>query len=340
MLTIKEIEEQPKKFEEINKSYFELSRDVVMFLERENPKEISFVGCGTSYYLAMGLSFQINRMGKGKIRSRYLSGSEIAFGLEKFEKGTVLIGLSRSGESSETVAALKRAKKDFGLKTVAISCEAESSITKVADVSVVLNFINEKSVVMTQSFTSMAFFTSALIRDLFDHKILEDYLKSISKKGSIVLSNSKELFEGMNFKNYEHFVFLGYDEYFAASMEGVVKVTETSLSEVDAFQTLEYRHGPKSKVRSESLVCVLANSVTHSEEEKVAKEIESLGGTVINISSKKMSLIHNIIIPYENDDFGDWFLKVIPAQLIGVKRAEARGLNPDTPKNLTRVVKL
>jgi len=342
MITFDEINEQPSKFAKVSEKYFDLSKSIVNFLKETDPSEINFVGCGSSYNLAMGLSFQLNRLGNEKIPSKYFSGSEVAFQLRKFDENSVLVGLSRSGETTETVQALKRVKDEFGVKTLAISCEPESSLTKVADVSVVLDFVNEKSVVMTQSFTSMAFFTSALIRDLVepDRSSLERYLRSIPNNATDVLKNTERLLEKIDVESYDHFVFLGYDEYFASSLEGVTKVTETSLSEVEAFQTLEYRHGPKSKVSEKTLACVLSNHLLHSEEEKMAHEIANLGGTVINISKKEMKGVQNLVIPYNSDDFGDWFLKVIPLQIFGVKKAIKKGLDPDNPKNLTRVVKL
>ena len=340
MITFDEIKEQPKELERVSEKYAVLSREVVDFLRKANSSEIDFVGCGTSYSLAMGLSFQVNRLSDGRISSRYFSGSEVALGLRKLDKNAMIVGLSRSGESTETIQALERAKNDYGLKTVGITCEPGSKLTKVADVSSVLDFINERSVVMTKSFTSMAFLFSAMIRDIFKPNVLESYLRNIPKIGNSVLENSERLFKEVDFSKYDHFAFLGYDEYLASAMEGVIKVTETSLSDVNAFQTLEYRHGPKSKVGEKSLICIFASDLVHSEEEKMAQEIKSLGGTVVNVSSKKMNVSHNLFTPYNVGDFGDWFLRVIPAQIIGVEVAKVKRLNPDSPKNLTRVVKL
>ena len=339
MSTIDEINAQPEKFEKLSERYSDLSKDLMKFFKDNQFSEVNFVGCGTSYNLAMGLSHQFTRLGKEKIPSRFLSGSEIAFGLKKLKKDSVLVGLSRSGESTETVLALEKARKTFGVKTVGITCEKDSSITKVSDVSVVLDFVDEKSVVMTQSFTSMAFFVSAFIRHLFNVDNQHEYLQVIPQLAGKLLKNASDFFDKFEFKEISHFVFLGYDEYFAASLEGVTKVTETSLSEVEAYQTLEYRHGPKSKVTQRSLICILSNEVLHEEEAKVAIELKGLGGNVINISKREMKDVKNMVIPYDFNDFGDWFLRVIPLQIIGVKKGFEKGLNPDKPKNLTRVVK-
>lgn len=338
MLTIDEINAQPEKLKILAENYSKLSEKIIDFFKKAQFSEVNFVGCGTSYNLAMGLSYQFNRLGEEKIPSKFFNGSEIAFGLRTLKKKSVLVGLSRSGESTETILAMKKARED-GVKTIGITCEDESSITKESDLSVILDFVDEKSVVMTQSFTSMAFFTSALIRELFAPDKLNDYLNLIPKLSQNILNDSEKFFDEINFKEFSHFVFLGYDEYFATSLEGVTKATETSLSEVEAYQGLEYRHGPKSKVTTHTLACILPNEVLYEEEEKMANEIKTLGAKVVNISNHDMKNVDNISIAYEEGDFGDWFLRVIPLQVVGVKKAIDKGLDPDKPKNLTRVVK-
>ncbi|PMP81294.1 MAG: hypothetical protein C0175_05705 [Caldisericum exile] len=250
----------------------------------------------------------------------------------------MLIGISRSGESSETVLALRKAKEQFNVKTCAITCNSKSELVDVADVSANLDFVNEESVVMTQSFTSMAFLGTLIIRNIFGRNDLKNYMESIPDVSEKILDNAKNLFEKVKPENYDHFVFLGYDEYFATSMEGVIKVSETSLTPAEAYQTLEYRHGPKSKVSDKTLAVILANDFMKSQEEKMAREIEQLGGSVIGVSKASFDADSNLMVSV--GDFSDWFLRVIPLQIIGVRKSLKKGLLPDEPKNLTKVVKL
>ncbi len=339
MITLKEIREQPEKLKLISENYRSLTDSSKSFINRNGFKKIAFVGCGTSYYLSMGLAYQLERLSCGKTETCFYSGSEIMFNLRKPDSKTLIVGVSRSGESSETVRALE-VSKAAGCKTLAVTCEPNCSMTKVADESIVLDFMKEESIVMTKSFTSMAFVMSALFRDLFDAGNLDDYLFEIPQVAGEILRRTEKLYLETDFSMYDRFALLGYDEYLAACMEGLIKVTEMSLAEADAFQTLEYRHGPKSKVDKRAFVAILPSSLIWREELKVAREMAGMGGYVLNVSNVEFEGCGNIRTLYNGDDYGDWMLRVIPLQLIGVEKALSKSLNPDQPQNLTKVVKL
>jgi len=105
---------------------------------------------------------------------------------------------------------------------------------------------------------------------------------------------------------------------------------------VDAFQTLEYRHGPKSKLHQGTLVVISSNEKTVELEEKVAQEVESYQAKALLLSSKESPF--DLITFTPDPEYRNWFLRVIPLQLIGIKRAAFKGLNPDEPRNLSKVV--
>jgi glucosamine--fructose-6-phosphate aminotransferase (isomerizing) len=335
MITKKEIFEQSAAFRFVYDHYEKLVADMKALLREKEIKKIAFIGCGSSYFLAMGLAKHMNRLTHSESKGFYFSGSEIIADLRTTEKDTLYVGISRSGESSETVNALKKLNKT-GHLTGALTCESESQIISEANAFIALDFIKEESVVMTKSFTSMAFVFTALLQDVFASVDLDAYMNSVVEETETILSNSEEHLNKLNVGSFDHFVFLGYDEYLAASMEGLIKVTETSLTEVDAFQTLEYRHGPKSKLHQGTLVVIASNEKTFELEEKVALEIESYNAKVLLLSSKDSSFGHITLMP--DPEYRKWFLRVIPLQLIGIKRAVFKGLNPDEPRNLSKVV--
>lgn len=339
MVTKQEILSQTEIFKNIKEEYRRIIKPLKGALEKNDFKEIGFVGCGSSYYLAMGLAYNVNRLSDGKIKAKAYTGSELAFGLTKIRENSLMIGLSRSGESTETVNALEKVKRDQGATTACITCSPHSSMVEKSDYSASIDFVNEQSIVMTQSFTSMAFLGTILLHEIFKNDQLEYIETTINSSESIIEKMQKKI-EQINLKRMDHFVFLGYDEYFASSMEGLVKITEMSLSEVDVFPTLEYRHGPKAKVHKGTLTFMLPNHIIFNEEMKMADEIAKLGGEIIIISPEKEKDFSSIKYPYKKNDFSDWFLRVIPLQWLGYNMAITKGLDPDKPKNLDKVVQL
>jgi len=339
LITKKEILEQPQKHKIVAARYGDLVAPLIDLIDSTNPESIDFVGCGTSFFLAMGCAMQFKRLSGGRIKSSFYSGSELMLGLKQPQNNSLLVGLSRSGSSSETISALERARS-MGNATASITCEPGSEMRGPSDISVELDFISEEAIVMTKSFTSMAFFVSALARELFVPEDLYEYLLAIPESSSKTLESSRKCIAGISVFDIDHFVFLGYEEYFAASMEGLIKVTESSLTEADCYQTLEYRHGPKSKVRRGTLAVISTNTLTFDEELSVAKEIEFLGGKALIVSGGHVSEFEQINTSYRGKDFGDWFLRAIPLQLLGIEKALAKKLDPDKPTNLTKVVRL
>ena len=143
MITINEIREQPKILAEVAKNYEGIVQRTREIIQKANISQIDFVGCGSSYYLSMGLSMQVRRISGGKVKSRFLSGSEIMLGLADVVPGSVVVCVSRSGESSETLAAIEAANTG-GALTVAVTCSEESSISRFASVSLEIGFVRKK----------------------------------------------------------------------------------------------------------------------------------------------------------------------------------------------------
>ncbi len=340
MKTMKEIFDQPETLRIAVEEFGKIAVDALRLISRKLPRRFYFVGCGTSYYIAMGLSEQIRRLSNRKISTGYFSGSEIMLGLNNIEDNSVVVAISRSGESSETVAALEICSKRENVSCISLTCGPKSKIISHSDASIVLDFASEDSVVMTKSFSAMSFVASTLIRALFRPDCVGAYQSDIVRCSEETLQQSKEVIDELNLKRLDSFVFLGYNEYLAACFEGTIKVIETSLASSNAFQTLEYRHGPISALNSTTLVCILPSELSSRHERALVRDIRDKGGNAICISSVSSDHGCYVTTGYRNNDYGDWFLRVIPMQLIGVKRAEGLGINPDRPANLSKVVKL
>lgn len=303
MFTLQEIQRIPellKKAEEVSFGF-------------DRRREYLFVGCGSSYNLSLTAS-QI--MEKHGYHCRVATGGKILV-TDVAHKGGVAVLISRTGESTETVLASEKLRSQ-GWRTIGITCQPNSSLTKSCDESLVFEFANEKSVVMTGSFSAILYI---LLRGIMDLKL--------SEFSEQVLYNSKEYFESFSLKEFNHFVFLGYNEFFALSKEGALKLQEMALDRVEAHEPLEYRHGPKSTLTKETLIVV--QSFGTNLENKLAQDLKELGAFVVNIGKDL-----EILVPQLNGFESP--LRLIPILVLGYKRAIIKGLNPDSPRNLTKSV--
>jgi len=328
--TFKEIQEQPELLKKVLNKEKEIKK-ILLLTDRER---VAFIGCGSSYYLPIAVAYHVRR--KMNIPAYAFTGfGTFRYPNTRFEKNKdyFIIAISRSGESSETVSALESFKDKMHFKTASVTCEAGSTITKLADASLILEFVKEKSIVMTQSTTSMILSLQIAMED----KGLE-VIPELLKK---VLDNASDSFDRLNLNAFEHFIYLGYDEYLGIANEGALKIREMALSNSETYETLEYRHGPKSLVTNGSLIFFLPSSESFKEEERLGKEMRQLGATTVNISPWNSDAF-DLWVDTKLDvvDRSDMVLRLVPLQIVAFKRAIQKGINPDKPINLTKLVRL
>jgi len=328
--TFKEIQEQP----ELLKKVLNKEKEIKKILPLTDGERLAFIGCGSSYYLPMAIAYHVRR--KMNIPAYAFTGfGTFRYSNTRFEKNKnyFIIAISRSGESSETVSALESLKDKTHFKTASVTCEAGSTITKLSDASLILEFVNEKSIVMTQSTTSMILSLQIAMEDK-GLEVIPELLKE-------VLDNASVSFNKLNLNTFEHFVYLGYDEYLGIANEGALKIREMALSNSEVYETLEYRHGPKSLVAKGTLIFFLPSNESFKEEERLGKEMRQLGATTVNISPWNSDAFDLWVDTKLNVvDRSDMVLRLVPLQVAAFKRAIQRGINPDKPVNLTKSVRL
>ncbi len=315
-----------EKFLDNQESFLKPLGDVKL----EEYDEVIFVGCGSSYYISLvGVSF-FRRL--FSMYAEAIPGGEILLSPEthlKKEKKYLVFLVSRSGESTETVKAGEFLKENYNTRIVSLTTEGDSSLVRIGDVSVVLEDAREESVVMTRSFTAMVTFFLALFRywnggKIFDKALVKEASKFYNKKREEIKALLRE-------REFEHFVFLGQGYAYGLAQEGALKVKEMSIGFSEGFHSLEYRHGPKSIITRRSLVFMFP--LVCEEEKKLAKELEILGAKVVFMGEEWG-------IPKDIDQEFLYLFWIPIFHEFGLQRALFRGLNPDNPKNLTKVVRL
>jgi glucosamine--fructose-6-phosphate aminotransferase (isomerizing) len=199
---------------------------------------------------------------------------------------------------------------------------------------------------MTRSFTSMLLVLQSLAAIRGDRR---DFLDAVRKLPDLVTdrlsgiqTTIKSVVDSRAFADY---VFLGQGPFFGIAQESMLKVKEMSCSYAQCFHTLEFRHGPKSIVSPETLITFIISESGFDAEVAVLEEIKKLGGTtlvVTNVSNPAIRRASVCLVELSLDipEVARASASVISGQLLGFYTGIRKGLNPDEPRNLARVVML
>lgn len=285
------------------------------------------VGCGSSYYIAQSVAAAMNRHGQ---KALAVAGNEWASQSGAYVtpgEAVRVIAISRSGESTETVLALREAQK-AGIHVIGITCEEGSTLAKEADTVIYAETHPREGVVMASSASLMLLEGLRLAGVSIDGA-------AIAQEGEKLFSdNENKLAEAV--KGRSHFVVLGSAELQGVAQEGALKLMEMSISYSQAFFPLEYRHGPMSLVDDQTLIVLLYHPDTAEAEAKVAREMEEKGARVIGIGGPG-----TVTIAMSETDSARRALLALPLlQWLGQLVALQKGVNSEAPRHLTKVVSL
>ena len=305
-----------------------------------------FVGCGTSYYLARAAASSFNYL---KLPARAVPASDLlmypALTLHA-GRDYVPVVISRSGRTSEAVRAAQMLEKDHNLRTIAITCADGQPLEPACSVTLNLLDADEQSTVMTRSFTSMLLglqYLAAVIsgNDGFLRTLLElpqqvePLLKDIPQRLQLFVES----------RSFADFVFLAQGPLFGIASECMLKVTEASSSYAQVFHSLEFRHGPKSIAGPQMLIAFLMSGTSYDAEVELLEEMRALGAATMVIANRvdnraRRASDFAIELALQSPEYARPAAFAIWGQLYGVYYGLKKGLNPDSPRNLTRVVEL
>ncbi len=344
--SLAEIASQPKSWDACLKRLESngIIRDIAKRFR--NGQEWVFIGCGSSYYIALAAA--ASWMTITGTRARALPASELllfpdlAFnGMQEF----VPVLISRSGQTSEVlrVAQLLADKK---IPSVAISCATGQKLEKMATTSILLPDADEQSTVMTRSFTSMLLALQYLAATVAGNSGLLKNFRDLPPVAEKVLHDlplrMREFIDRNSFVDY---VCLGQGPYYGLACESALKVTEMSCTYSQAFHTLEFRHGPKSITSGSVLTTFLLSENNHDAEVEVVEEIKELGAKTLVVASQvsrraRAAADFAVDLECELPEVCCLAPFVFAGQLAGAYNALRKGLDPDNPANLSRVVVL
>lgn len=307
-----------------------------------------FIGCGSSYYIAQAAAATFNFLG---LQARAIPASDLllysSLVLDHRGRPQVPVLISRSGRTSEILQAGELLEKERDIRTIGITCSANQPLEKLARFTFSILAADEQSTVMTRSFTSMLlalqYFGARLARNAALRAALETLPTGMAAAPEQM---DREIRTFVNERQFSDYVFLAQGPLVGIANECTLKVMESSSSYAQSFRTLEFRHGPKSIVGREVLTAFLLSEDGYDAEVEMLEEVKELGGTTLAIigdrldgRAKKAADLH-IELALSVPEIARLVAYAPAGQLLGLYTGLKKGLNPDEPRNLSRVVVL
>jgi len=308
---------------------------------------IKICACGTSYHSALASAYLFERV--AKIRCVVEIASEFRYKEPLLTPDTLFITISQSGETADTLEALKMAKK-AGLKSLSICNVDNSSIVRESDFAILTRAGIEKGVASTKAFATqtMVLWILALYvaqeKDTISKEILEKEIDAMRHvpKSLIVTDELHEKLHRLS-KRYLHghgFFFIGRDIFFPLALEGALKLKEISYLHAEGYPAGEMKHGPIALADSELFTIALMPSSLHYD--KIKSNVEELSArdtTILAISPLPFSLADDYIeTKYSSHPMLEFFEMMVVTQLLALEISVRLGNDVDMPRNLAKSV--
>jgi glucosamine--fructose-6-phosphate aminotransferase (isomerizing) len=306
-----------------------------------------FVACGSSYYLSQLVAAVWTKY--FSILCTAVPASEFLFAPEETLRRTgtrQAVLVSRSGETTEILRAAELLKSHAEIRTLGVTCNAGGPLEKLCTQTLKLTWADEKSTVMTRSFTSMLLAFQRLGARLANRSEFAGVLDGLPGKVQPWLEENAAKIQAFAAKwRFADYVFLGQGTHYWLAQEAALKITEMSSSYAQAYHTLEFRHGPRSIAGRDTLITFFLSDAAAEEEAQLAGELKELGASTMVITNRATPALKRsgdlpIEMGIDEPEFVRLAAMAIPAQLLGAAVGLRKGLNPDAPKNLTRAVVL
>ena len=313
----------------------------------DNISNIKICACGTSYHSALTSSYLFERI--SKIPCQIEIASEFRYKEPLLRDDTLFITISQSGETADTLEALKMAKK-AGLKSLSICNVDNSSIVRESDAAVLTRAGIEKGVASTKAFATqtmvlwMLAIYVAQAKNTIDSETLIQELSAMRQTPKALLVNDK-LHTKMTrlSKRYLHghgFFFIGRDIFFPLALEGALKLKEISYLHAEGYPSGEMKHGPIALADSELFTIALMPKSLHYE--KIKSNVEELCArdvTLLAISPEPFDLADDFVqTTYDSHPMLEFFEMMVVTQLLALEISVRLGNDVDMPRNLAKSV--
>ncbi len=352
---IKEIHEQPKAISDtlnsvIKNGKIDLTEVGIDETTAKNIQNIIIVACGSAYHVGMVGQYVIESAARIPVRVEL--ASEFRYRNPILNKNDLVIVISQSGETADSLAALRLAKSE-GIETLGVVNVVGSSIAREADYVFYTLAGPEIAVATTKAYSAQLIAIYALAiqlgkyretieQDEYDNLIEE--MQTLPKKMKSVLSDKERIqWFASKYANAQDMYFIGRGIDYAVSLEGSLKMKEISYVHSEAYAAGEIKHGPISLIEDGTLVIGVCTDKTLFEKTRSNMvEVKSRGAYLMGITSYGNYSIEDtadftVYIPQTHPYFTTT-LAIVPLQLLGYYLSVAKGLNVDKPRNLAKSV--
>ncbi|MBQ0152449.1 MAG: glutamine--fructose-6-phosphate transaminase (isomerizing) [Chryseobacterium sp.] len=355
---LKEIFEQPKSIQDTMRGRLIVEEGVIKmagiwdYMEKfKNANRIIIIACGTSWHAGLIGEYLIEEFARIPVEVEY--ASEFRYRNPIITDKDIVIAISQSGETADTMAALKLAKEK-GAFIYGICNVVDSSIARITDAGSYTHAGPEIGVASTKAFTAQLTILSLIALKLGKHNgnlgnaefmNLITELNAIPKKIEEVLEMTHELTQTIakDFIDATNFLYLGRGYNYPAALEGALKLKEISYIHAEGYPAAEMKHGPIALIDENMPIVIIAPKKGHYD--KIVSNVQEIKArkgkvvAVVNKGDKQVSELSDYVIeiPETSECFSP-IVASVPLQLLAYYIAVYRGANVDQPRNLAKSV--
>ncbi len=312
-------------------------------------ERIILTGCGTSWHSALVGEYLIEEMARIPVTVEY--ASELRYRNPPIENNTLVFGITQSGETADTLAALRETKRK-GHRTLAICNVVASSIAQAADGGVYLHAGPEIGVASTKAYTSqccvlamLALYFGRMRHMSYEggQRLIEELRRLPAMVQQALTADEQIRDVAKKYVDSTNVLYLGRQYNFPTALEGALKLKEISYIHAEGYPAAEMKHGPIALVDEKTpSVFIVPRGNVHDKVMANMEEVKARGGPIIAIASEDdkhiESIADDVIRVPQVQEFLQPIVTVVPLQLLSYHIALLRGCDVDKPRNLAKSV--
>jgi glucosamine--fructose-6-phosphate aminotransferase (isomerizing) len=316
----------------------------------DSVKAVQILACGTSFHAGLVAKYWFEKL--ARVPCNIEVASEFRYRKPVLNKDTLIVTISQSGETADTLAALNEAKKIGAKYSLAICNVPESSLVRESDLVMMTRAGPEIGVASTKAFTTQLVTLMLLViaigrrfelEDVLEQKISSE-LFGLPRKVEEILKLDEQIQElSEQFSEKHHALFLGRGSHYPVAMEGALKLKEISYIHAEAYPAGELKHGPLALIDSEMPVITVAPNNNLLEKLKSnMQEVSARGGQLIVFMDETLAVeedenVQIVRVPKTENEIAP-IIYTIPLQLLSYHVAVLKGTDVDQPRNLAKSV--